>query len=91
MHNGLMRFRALILLCAMLGVSGCMPYRMPSECPTVPQALTEPLPPLSSPVDSSCGALLNSYMDNLKTCAIWGARYQSLVEAVSDDRDSDLD
>lgn len=85
-HAGLMISPALILSFAMLGVSGCTPYRMPSECPTVPQALTEPLPPLNSPQVSSCGALLNSYMDNLKTCAIWGARYQSLVEAVDDGR-----
>ncbi len=76
--------RGLAALCVTLVMTGCTQFKTACEPPTIPLELLEPLPPLTEPTSASCDALLDSYIDNLSTCAVYGVRYKSLIEAVTE-------
>jgi hypothetical protein len=55
---------------------------MQCEAPTVSPELTRPLPPMRAPTSLDCGEILDVMRENTAVCAVWGARYNRLVEAV---------
>lgn len=74
--------RALSVLVVMLALSGCAAQSMRCEPQTVQPELTSPLPPLPMPQGQTCNDHLNHKIDLIAVCALWGARYQSLVDAL---------
>jgi len=66
----------------MLSLTACGTYKMQCEAPTVSPELMAPLPPMSVPQSLDCGEILDTLRENTAVCAVWGARYRRLVEAV---------
>lgn len=74
--------RILAIWVVMLSLTACGTYRMQCEAPTISEELIQPLPPLAVPTSLDCGEILDTFRENTAVCAVWGARYRRLVEAV---------